>query len=456
MRIPFVRNFFGSVANRVFLILLAGILVAAATTSWLADNERRKAFKEFYEFRIAERVEQIVFSLDNVSPDMRSVVLQTSENFGLEASMVNDTENSPNDNPSLTALLKARLGGDRNVVVDKQSNCKLHTRRGLDFRRVEECQVVYVSLKDGTLLKLKLRMMRGPGGPPGRPPGMPYLSPYFGLFLLLIGALAFFVAKMTARPIKHLAVAAGELGRDIDRPPLDERGPTEVRQAATAFNAMQARIKRQIQHRTHMLAAITHDLQTPLTRLRLRLEKVGEDDLRRKLLEDLAVMQSMVREGLDLARSMDSAEAMQKLDIDSLLDSVCADAVDARQDVTLEGRTRASIMAQPNTLRRCLTNLVDNATKYGRYARLHVAREGADIVIRIRDGGVGIPDELLETVFDPFFRMETSRSRDTGGTGLGLTIARNIAENHRATLVLRNHPEGGLEVTLRLPALNGI
>ncbi len=451
-----MRNFLGSVANRVFLILLAGILVAAATTSWLADNERRKAFKEFYEFRIAERVEQIVFSLDNVGPDMRSVVLQTSDNFGMEASMVKNTDSAVNDNPSLTALLKARLGGDRSVLVDKQSNCKLHTRRGLEFRKVEECQVVYVSLKDGALLKLKLRMTRGPGGPAGRPPGIPYLSPYFALFLLLIGGLAFFVAKMTARPIKHLAVAASELGRDIDRPPLDETGPTEVRLAATAFNAMQARIKRQIQHRTHMLAAITHDLQTPLTRLRLRLEKVGEEDLRRKLLEDLAVMQGMVREGLDLARSMDSAEVMQKLDIDSLLDSVCADAVDARQDVTLEGRTRASIMAQPNTLRRCLTNLVDNATKYGRYARLQVAREGADIVITIRDGGMGIPAEFLEAVFDPFFRLETSRSRDTGGTGLGLTIARNIAENHRATLALRNHPEGGLEVTLRLPALNGI
>ncbi|AMO94196.1 HAMP domain protein [Collimonas fungivorans] len=452
-----MRNFFGSVANRVFLILLTGILVAAATTSWLAENERRKSFKEFYEFRIAERVEQIVFSLDNVGPDMRSVVLQTSENFGLEASMVKDTEDAVDDNPSLTSLLKARLGGDRSILVDKQSDCKLHTRKNFDFRRPEECQVVYVSLKDGTLLKLKLRMTRGPGAPPpARPPGMPYLSPYFALFLLLIGGLAYFVAKMTARPIKHLAIAAGELGRDIDRPPLDETGPTEVRQAATAFNAMQARIKRQIQHRTHMLAAITHDLQTPLTRLRLRLEKVGEADLRRKLLEDLAVMQSMVREGLDLARSMDSAEAMQKLDIDSLLDSVCADAVDARQDVTLEGRTRASIMAQPNTLRRCLTNLVDNATKYGRYARLLVAREGSDIVIRIRDGGTGIPAELLETVFDPFFRLETSRSRDTGGTGLGLTIARNIAENHRATLQLRNHPEGGLEATLRLPALNGI
>ncbi|AMP01084.1 HAMP domain protein [Collimonas arenae] len=447
-----MRNFLGSVANRVFLILLAGILVAAGTTSWLADNEKRKAFKELYEFRIAERVEQIVYSIDNVGPEMRALVLRTGENFGLEASLVKDTEHAVDDNPTLTTLLKTRLGGDRRVTVAKQTDCKLRDRRGPEFRRIDECQVVYVSLKDGALLKVKLRMMRDPGSPPGRPPGMPFLSPYFALFLLLIGILAFIVAKMTARPIQHLANAAGSLGSDIDRPPLDETGPTEVRQAAAAFNAMQARIKRQIQHRTHMLAAITHDLQTPLTRLRLRLEKVSDGELRHKLLEDLAVMQSMVREGLDLARSMDSAEVMQMLDIDSLLDSVCADAVDARQDVTLEGSTRASIMAQPNTLRRCLTNLVDNAIKYGRYARLKVARDGSDIVITIRDGGMGIPADQLEVVFDPFFRLETSRSRDTGGTGLGLTIARNIAENHRAVLELHNHPEGGLEVTLRLPA----
>ncbi|WP_211444514.1 ATP-binding protein [Collimonas humicola] len=449
-----MRNFFGSVANRVFLILLAGILVAVGSTGWLADSERRKNFKEWYESRIADRIEQIVISIDNVGPDTRSIVLQTSEKFGLESSLVNETEPTVNDNPSLTSAIKSKLGSERRVTVVKQKDCKLRERRGQDPRHFDECQAVYVALKDGAVLKVKLRVMREPGAPGGRPPGMPFPSLYFALFMVLIAVLAFIVAKMTARPIQLLANAAGELGSDIDRPPLDESGPTEVRQAATAFNAMQARIKRQIQHRTHMLAAITHDLQTPLTRLRLRLEKVGDGELRQKLLEDLAVMQSMVREGLDLARSMDSAEAMQKLDIDSLLDSVCADAVDARQDVTLEGRTRASIVAQPNALRRCLTNLVDNATKYGRYARLQLGREGADIVIRIRDGGAGIPAELLETVFDPFFRLETSRSRDTGGTGLGLTIARNIAENHRATLQLRNHPAGGLEVTLRLPALS--
>ncbi len=203
-----------------------------------------------------------------------------------------------------------------------------------------------------------------------------------------------------------------------------------------------------------MLAAITHDLQTPLTRLRLRLEKVEDKELQQKLVDDLAVMQDMVREGLDLARSMDSSEAMQRLDIDSLLDSVCADASDAGQQVELQGRTRAFVVAQPNALRRCLTNLLDNAFKYGQRAEVSIALDDLlpnRVLIRIRDHGPGIPEGQLETVFEPFYRLETSRSRDTGGTGLGLTIARNIAENHGALLDLRNHAKGGLEVLLSLP-----
>ncbi len=200
-----------------------------------------------------------------------------------------------------------------------------------------------------------------------------------------------------------------------------------------------------------MLAAITHDLQTPLTRLRLRLEKVEDPALRAKLIEDLGGTQMLVREGLDLARSMDSTEPMQLLDIDSLLDSACADAGDAGQDVACEGRIRVSLAAQPRALRRCLTNLLDNAVKYGRQARVTLSQEQDRVVIRIRDSGAGIPADQLDAVFDPFFRLETSRSRDTGGTGLGLTIARNIAENHGGSLTLANHPEGGLEATIRLP-----
>lgn len=216
-----------------------------------------------------------------------------------------------------------------------------------------------------------------------------YAPSYLGLFLVLIALLAYLVARMTARPIGQLARAAGELGADIDRAPLPVTGPTEIRRAAAAFNAMQARIRRQIQHRTHMLAAITHDLQTPLTRLRLRLEKVDDPALRAKLVEDLAGMQIMVREGLDLARSMDSSEPMQLLDIDSLIDAACADAADAGQPVSCEGRTRVSLTAQPRALRRCLTNLLDNAVKYGRHANVALSHENGEIVVRIRDGGTG-------------------------------------------------------------------
>jgi signal transduction histidine kinase len=218
---------------------------------------------------------------------------------------------------------------------------------------------------------------------------------------------------------------------------------------------MQARIRSYVEERTEMLAAIAHDLQTPITRLRLRLEKVADDNLREKLVADLGAMQGMIREGLDLATSLDAGGMMQRVDLDSLLSSVCADAVDAGQDVTLHGQTRVSILAIPIALQRCLANLIDNAVKYGVYARVTTVREGNKAVIRVRDGGPGIPEAQMEKVFDPFYRIETSRSRETGGTGLGLTIARNIARKHGGTLVLRNALDGGLECTLALPITSG-
>src|SRR5690606_36445467 len=279
---------------------------------------------------------------------------------------------------------------------------------------------------------------------------------YLALFLLSIGLLAWIVASMATRPLKRLAQAAESLRQDIDRPPLQVQGATEIRQAATAFNAMQGRLRDHIRQRTHMLAAITHDLQTPLTRLRLRLEKVKDEALRERLVEDLAHTQAIVREGLDLARSMDSTEPLQLLDLDSLLDTVCTDAADAGQAVTLHGQSGASVMARPGALRRCLTNLIDNAVKYGQEASVQVQRELRDghpwVAIVIRDRGPGIPDDEMASVFEPFYRLESSRSRETGGTGLGLTIAHNLARQHDGEIRLRNHPQGGLEACLLLPA----
>ena len=475
-----MRNFFGSIANRVFVILLAGIFVAAGVTTILAERQRETVIDEMRAAHSAERVAQLVLALDDAAPSVRPVILQTAANLGVIAAIVDDTRAVGTSDGVMVTQLRARLGSERQILLQPQAQCQPRPARfpRFDWPHSNACQVILLGLTDGELLRVQLRGPASGGHPPGPPPGAP-ASWYLVFFLLLIALLAYLVARMTAQPIRRLADAAGALGSDLDRPPLAETGPTEIRQAAKAFNAMQARIRRQVQHRTHMLAAITHDLQTPLTRLRLRFEKVTDAELRIKLIDDLAVMQSMVREGLDLARSMDSPEPLQRLDLDSLIDSACADASDAGHDVALAGRAGMPVMAQPNALRRCLTNLLDNAIKYGKLARVTIEREHKHehkhdhkhehkhehqhahkhaqnrevehIMVRIRDAGPGLPEDQWEAVFDPFFRLEASRSRDTGGTGLGLTIARNIAENHGGTLTLRNHPDGGLEVTLQLP-----
>lgn len=472
-----MKKLFDSIANRVFLILLAGIVVAIVVTSWLANYERQNSMRDMRNQHLAEKVEQIVDALDDATPQERPQIVAAARDFGFEAHIGGVLPATANGNPDLVGVLKSQLGDERQIVSSSEAGCVAAKRdAGTDAdansttnvdadatvrrnrhgpragrRQGDTCQIVDIALRDGAVLSLSLRLpddrMARRGGPPH---GLPF-GPYTLLFLLLIAILAYAVAKIAARPIKQLAIAAGRLGQDIDQPPLPERGPAETRQAALAFNLMQARIRRQIQHRTHMLAAITHDLQTPLTRLRLRLEKVSDTTLREKLVDDLASMQQMVREGLDLARSMDSSESMQRLDIDSLLDSVCADATDAGQEVTLSGRSHASIVAQPNALRRCLTNLLDNAIKYGQSASVSIGVENGKVAIRIRDQGTGIPQDQLEAVFEPFYRLETSRSRETGGTGLGLTIARNIAERHGAVLQLENIPGGGLQVGLLLP-----
>ncbi|MEN2672652.1 ATP-binding protein [Herbaspirillum huttiense] len=454
-----MKNFIGSIGNRIFFLLLGGIVVAVFATNWLAGNERRNTLRELRFQHLADRVEQIVQAVDDIPPAQRPIVLQAATNFGFEARMVEDINDAIGPNAStspLIEMLQARLGEDRKIAVQRESECPpLRADDGRGPRR-DTCRVIYISLHDQALMRLRLHQ---PGEPPalrGRGPGGPaglFGLQYILLFLVLIAMLAWLVARMATRPIRQLAQAASRLGSDIDHAPLPETGPTEIRQAAHAFNAMQARIRRQIQHRTHMLAAITHDLQTPLTRMRLRLEKVTDAPLQQKLIDDLGVMHGMVREGLDLARSMDSSEKIQALDIDSLLDSVCADAADAGQDVALQGSTRAFVLAQPGALRRCLTNLIDNACKYGKSARVSIALGQQKIAIRIRDQGPGIPESELEAVFEPFYRLEASRSRDTGGTGLGLTIALNIAENHHGQLRLRNLAEGGLEVLLELPPM---
>ena len=247
-------------------------------------------------------------------------------------------------------------------------------------------------------------------------------------------------------------MAADELGKDIQRPPLVEKGPAEVRRAARAFNTMQGRLGRFVEERTRILAAVSHDLKTPITRLRLRLEQVGDDAVRAKMERDLAEMQNLVQGSLDFMRGMALQEKTQPLDIDALLESLRDDAEDMGHSVAVSGEARAPYPAKPLALKRCLSNLVENAIRYGHRATIEVYDSEAELTLVVSDSGPGLPEEALSRVFEPFYRLEPSRNPDTGGTGLGLSIARNIARGHGGELTLKNGSDGkGLRATLTLP-----
>lgn len=271
------------------------------------------------------------------------------------------------------------------------------------------------------------------------------------VLLVSVAVLAALAVRALTRPLAVLADAAGELGRDIRRPPLDEAGPLEVQRAARAFNTMQERLIRYIEDRDRILAAVSHDLKTPITRLRLRTELLDDAPLRDKFLADLDDMQRMAQASLDFLRGGEDSEPIAPVDINALLESLQEDAEDVGHAVSISGAASQPLRCRPLALKRCLTNLVDNALKYGQSAEIGITDTPTRLTLSVRDRGPGIPAAELERVFEPFYRLESSRSRDTGGTGLGLSIARNIARAHGGELSLRNHPQGGLEAVLELP-----
>jgi len=218
---------------------------------------------------------------------------------------------------------------------------------------------------------------------------------------------------------------------------------------------MQSRLAGYIRDRTRVLAAMSHDLKTPITRLRLRAELLEDDKDKARFGKDLDEMEAMVRDTLDFLRGLENGEPVGPVDVSALLESIQADMRELGGNVEIEGAVAKPYPGRPQALKRCLANLIENAVKYGKSARIAVKDNGARLEIFIRDEGPGLPQAELDKVFEPFYRVEASRSRETGGTGLGLTIARSVAEAHGGSVSLRNLAEGGLEAALVLPRASG-
>ncbi|MBB3314024.1 signal transduction histidine kinase [Rhizobium sp. BK196] len=265
--------------------------------------------------------------------------------------------------------------------------------------------------------------------------------------LALIGV---FFASRISRPLRQLAASAEALGRGENLPPISEEGPEEVRRTAEAFNKMQSRLHRFVEDRTKMLAAIGHDLRTPLTTLRLRTEFVTDEEIQRKMLSTIDELQAMTEAAISFARGESTEEETRDIDLEALVGSICDDQSDLGQPVDFVEGAKLTYRCRPDGLRRAVRNLVENAIRYGGEARVFIRPTAATVDIIVEDRGPGIPEPMQEKVFAPFFRLEGSRNRDTGGIGLGLSIARAVARQHGGDIsfITRN---GGMQAVLSLP-----
>lgn len=446
-----LRDFLASLTGRIALLLTLGIASASIVSLFVAEHVRIMAIQHLQLERVVASSVDMADRFDR-TPDGTQAMLDRRELYGVRNVMAGAVLGAPD--PRLPAMLAQRLGPHAHSEVHQiLSNCfgRLFDARnrvaGQTAAPTVDCWRVSFDDHAGRRRSIIIDL------PALQIPPNGTLDPtYLLLIVMASGLLSLWVARLTAVPLRRLTAAARRFSLSIDPEAIPVTGPPEVRIALETFNLMQQRVRDGFRERTHILAAIAHDLQTPITRLRLRLEQVGDGPLRDKLIADLAAMQTLVREGLDLARSAESHEEWSLVDIDSLVASLVEDRAEMGEPVTLTGTCRVSARIKPEALTRCLENLIGNAVKYGGMAQVACRVASSGIEITVADDGPGIPTDRIGDMFEAFVRGDTSRSRSSGGTGLGLTIARAQASSFGATIVLANRARGGLIATLTFPA----
>ncbi len=446
-----VRGFAGTLWGRLTLILTVGMSVAAILALLVAEDARRHDFGHFRNQRLVVSVADLATRLARDPVGTRRML---AEDKIIGAHRVGLPVLPGQPDPSLDAALRATLGADahpsgRQVSVTycfREWPSRFQRRAaGFLVEAMPECWLVGYDDAAGHRVTLAFDL------PPVILPPSTTLNP---LFLLLIvvasAALSLLGARLATAPLRRLTRATQAFAQSIDAESIAETGPSDVRATLAAFNVMQQRVRNGVSERTQMLAAIGHDLQTPLTRLRLRLEQVQDTGLRERLITDLTATLTLIRGGLDLARSHESREDWSVVDIDSLLSSVAEDAAEFGDDVRFTGGCGAQVRVKPDALLRCLTNLVDNAVKYGGGAELASRGEQGQLAIIVTDRGPGIPEDQVARMLEPFVRGTAPDGRATG-TGIGLTIAKAQAETFGGRLNLANRDQGGLQAIVRIP-----
>lgn len=423
-----------SLFARVTLIIVVGLAIAQLLTFAAIRYERDMAMRELMMTGIERDIASSVSILDRLPAAERPAWLEKLERRNYRFVLGGMADGVPPRSLLSQQFATAIVEAMRPFEVVKVGEV-LQPPEGLQIQ---------VRLTDGSSVVVHARRV---GMPVSR-----WVMWLLAIQLLVLAVCAWFAVRLVTRPLAELAAAADDLGPDLQAQKLAEEGPTEVAHAARAFNAMQQRIGGYMSERVEILAAISHDLQTPITRMRLRTEMMDDEHDRTKFRQDLDAMNSLVREGVTYARTLHGAtEPPLRMDADALLESMQADYEDAGKTVHLEGRAGVPIVGRPNAIRRIVMNLIDNALIFGSDVRVRVQPGEGQLAIAVVDNGPGIPPDELDAVLKPFYRVESSRNRSTGGTGLGLAIAHQLAMAMGAELKLQNRPEGGLEARLTMP-----
>lgn len=362
-----------------------------------------------------------------------------------KSKMVEDFERATNLEVQLLSGNHFDVGQDSKEFLEYRNILRKKIVEPFIIRRLSDGDTIEMRVKlAGQVLKLQTTSKR-------------LESPTTNIFLIwmagssiLLLLVATVFLRNQLRPISRLAKAAECFGRGIDMPDFRPQGAREVRVAARAFITMRERIKRQIRTRTDMLSGISHDLRTPLTRMKLQLAMLADSEARRELSDDVQQMEHMITEYLDFARGEGGEEAVS-VQLDKLLADVAADYARAGQKIHVKAGAPVILELKPVSFRRMLHNLLDNALRYAGSPEVSYLQEGSMVRIIIDDAGKGIPEAMREEVFRPFARLDVSRNSKTGGVGLGLTIARDIVLAHGGQIALDSSPQGGLRVLLLLP-----
>lgn len=437
-----MRRWLDTLTNRTILLLLIGVGTVHVASLYAYQIALHREAAIASDARLADRLLTIKRAVMRVAPDERELIAHELSGGPIEAHW-SRTEYAVAGGPGSAEWgnlrahlmeLAPELTADQIVI-------------GANRSLVSDPHLALISLRlpDESWINVSVFSRLTP---PSSGHGTVLSTSLMALGVVGIGIL---LVRWMTRPLRTFADAAQRLYRSADHAPVPEEGPREVRELAGAFNDMQARIKRLIDDRTQALAAVSHDLKTPLTRLRLKSEALKDEAQAASIRGDLEEMQQMLDQTLAYLSGDRSDEKTRPLDLGALIATLVDEATDAGSDVEIARRARITITARPVALRRALGNLIGNAVKYGLRARLSLLESGQGAEIVVDDDGPGIPDNDIPAAFEPFHRLEQSRSKETGGFGLGLTIARTIIEGHGGTLRLENRPGGGLRATVRLP-----